>query len=143
MIPILDVEDEPDRHANVHAPILVIAYPDDTSEEEEDGMALNKGNKSLQELMAARHKVSMSKDTNKPQVPANLPPPLPLLVTSFGLIPYLDLKKKRKVPEVHDVEEGKMVPLQGAKQPKHTKDKRASSMESREDSQGTDVRQPP
>ena len=71
-----------------------------------------------------------SKEVPKSQVPANLPPPPPLLVTTIRLLPYLDLKKKRKVQEV---EEGEVVPSKGANQPKNAKDKRASSIDSRED----------
>lgn len=105
VIPVSDVEDEQDRHSNIHAPALVIARLDDTSEEEEDGIGLNKGGKSLWDLMATRNKGSTSKDANMPQIPTYLPPPPPLPVTSTGLIPNPDLKKKRKVPEVHEVEE--------------------------------------
>jgi len=47
-----------------------------------------------------------------------------------GLLPNPDLKNKRKVPEA---EEGEMVPPKGTKQPKNAKDKRASSVESREE----------
>jgi len=50
-------KDKTDRHSGVHAPTLVIARPDSTSEEEEDGMALNRGNKSLRDLLATRNKV--------------------------------------------------------------------------------------
>ena len=38
---ILDFEEGADRHSSVHAPTLVIAHLDSTSEEEEDEMALN------------------------------------------------------------------------------------------------------
>nr|XP_023903187.1 uncharacterized protein LOC112015056 [Quercus suber] len=79
--------------------------------------------------MAARNQVSTSKGTNKPKVPADLPPPPPLPVVTVGQLPGLNLKKKRKVPEVLDVEEGEMVPPKGAKQPKRLRDKRASSVE--------------
>ena len=48
-------------HSGVHAPALVIARLNNTSEEEEDRMALNQGNKSLRDLMAALNKVSTSK----------------------------------------------------------------------------------
>ena len=57
--------DEIDRHLGVHAPTLVIARPDRTSEEEEDEMALNRANKSLRELMAAKNKVSTLKEVTK------------------------------------------------------------------------------
>ena len=60
LVTILDAEGEANRHSGVHTPLLVIAYPDGSFEEEEDSMALNKGNKSLRELMASRGKVSTS-----------------------------------------------------------------------------------
>ena len=52
VVHISDTEDEPDRHSGVHAPILVIACPYNTSEEEDDEMTLNQGNKKrpVQEL---------------------------------------------------------------------------------------------
>ena len=40
---------------------------------------------------------------------------------------------------MQEVEEGKIVPPKGAKQPKNAKDKRASSANSREDSLGAEV----
>ena len=48
-----DVEGETNRHSGVHFSTLVIARPDNSSKEEEKEMALNKGNKSLMELMVA------------------------------------------------------------------------------------------
>ena len=56
IVHISNAEEETDRHSGVHASILVIARPDNTSEEEENEMALNRGNKSLRDLMAARNK---------------------------------------------------------------------------------------
>ena len=109
MTSVSDTEDKPDQHSSIHAPSLVIACPDGSSEEEEE-MALDKGGKNLRELLAARGKNSAPKETNKPQVLANLPPPPPLPVTSTGLLPNPDLKRKRKDPEVHEVEEGEMIP---------------------------------
>jgi len=90
----------------------------------------------LKGLIANRSKGSSSKDVPKTQVLANLLPPPPPLVTTIGLLPNPDLKKKRKVPEV---KKGEMVPLKGAKQPKNAKDKWASSVESREEI-GVDTR---
>ena len=58
VVNISDAKDETNRHSSVHASILGIACPDSTSEEEEDGMALNQGNMSLRDLMASRNKVS-------------------------------------------------------------------------------------
>ena len=55
VIPISDTEDEPDRHSSVHASILVVARPDRSSKEEEEEMALNRGNKGLRELLVGRN----------------------------------------------------------------------------------------
>ena len=41
IVHISNAEEEIDRHSGVHAPILVIARPDNTFEEKEDEMALN------------------------------------------------------------------------------------------------------
>ena len=60
MVSISDAEGETDMHSGVHFPTLVITRPDDSSEEEEKEMALNKRKKSLQELMAARNKGTIS-----------------------------------------------------------------------------------
>ena len=76
------------------------------------------------------------KEVPKTQVPPNLPPP-PFSVTAVRLLHNPDLKKKRKVQEV---EEGEVIPSKGAKQPKNVKDKRAPSVESREESSGVEVR---
>ena len=64
LINISDAKGESDRNFGIRTPNLVIAHLDD-SDEEEDSMALNKGNKSLRELMAARGKESTSKATLK------------------------------------------------------------------------------
>ena len=53
IVSILDAEGDIDRHSGVHLPTLVNARPDSSSKEEEEEMALNKGNKSLRELMVA------------------------------------------------------------------------------------------
>ena len=65
----------------------------------------------LKGLLANRNKESASKEVPKTQVPLNLPPS-PLPVTTVGLLPNPDLKRKRKVQEV---EEGEVIPLKGAK----------------------------
>ena len=108
LINISDVEGESDRNSGIRTPNLVIARPDD-SNKEEDNMVLNKGNKSLRELMAARGKESTSKATLKSQVPL-LPPQIPI---DLGLKPNLDLKKKRPV---ETLKEGEVVPRKGTKQ---------------------------
>ena len=58
-------------------------------------------------------------------------------MTTVGLLPCPDLKKKRKVQEV---EEGEVVLPKGAKQPKNAKDKWASSVDNKEDPVGAEVR---
>ena len=60
LICISDTEGESDRSSSVHNPYLILARPNN-SDEEEDSMALNKGNRSLRDLMATRSKESISK----------------------------------------------------------------------------------
>ena len=55
LIKLSDAEGEPDRNSVIGAPPFVIACSDDSSDEEVDNMASNKG-KSLRELMATRGK---------------------------------------------------------------------------------------
>ena len=89
-------------------------------------MALNKGNKSLRELMAARGKESMSKATLKSQVP---PPPAQISI-DLGLKPNLDLKKKRPV---ETLEKGEVGLQKGTKQQKvvpDTRDRRSQFVDS-------------
>ena len=95
IIHISNVKEETDRHSGVHTPILVIAHPDSTSEEEEDEMALNWWNKSLRDLIAARNKGSTSQEVPKSQVPPTLPPPPLLPLTDLKLHTIPNLKKKR------------------------------------------------
>ena len=61
LVNLSDIKGESDRNSGIHTPVLVIACPDNSSVKEEDSMALNKGNKSLRELMATRGKGSTSK----------------------------------------------------------------------------------
>ena len=103
LVTISDAKGEADRHSGVHSPLLVIARPDSSFEEEEDSMVLNKGNKSLRELIASRDKVSTSQEAAKSQVPINLPPQIP---TDLGLKLILDLKKKRPVEVLEKGEVG-------------------------------------
>ena len=65
LINLSDAEGELDRNSGLSTPLLVITCPNNSSDEEEDNMALNKGNKSLKELMAARGKRSTSKAPTK------------------------------------------------------------------------------
>ena len=62
---VVNISDETDRHSGVHTPTLVIACPNSTSEEEEDGMALNWGNKSLRGVNFERsHQIPTSTHTS-------------------------------------------------------------------------------
>ena len=119
LINISDVEGESNRNSGIHTPNLVITRPDD-SNEKEDSMVLNKGNKSLRELMATRGKQLTSKETPKSQVPPPPPPP-PQIPTDLGLKLNLDLKKKRSIEML---EEGEVGPWKGTKQQKVVPDTR-------------------
>ena len=105
LINISNAEGELDRNFGVHTPILVLTHPDNSFDEEEDSMVLNKGNKSLRELMASRGKESTSKAAPKSQVPSNLPS-LPQIPVDLGLKPNHDLKKKRPLKALKEGEVG-------------------------------------
>ena len=90
---------------------FVIACSDDSSDEEVENMASNKG-KSLRELMASRGKRQSSKVPSKSQTPI-LPPVAPQLPADLGLKVNPDLKKKRLA---ESLEEGEVGPRQGGKQ---------------------------
>ena len=104
LIELSDPEGEPDRNSVVDVP-LVIACSDDSSNEEVDKMASNKG-KSLRELMASRGKEQSLKVPSKSQTPI-LPPVAPQLPANLGLKVNPDLKKKRLA---ESLEEGKVGP---------------------------------
>lgn len=112
VIPVSNAEDKPDRHSNVHVLILVTSLLENTSREEEGEMALNRGNKSLKDLMAIKGKVSTSKEATKSQVPSTLPSPPPPPPTDLGPKAILDLKKKMPLQEL---EEGEVGPRKGSK----------------------------
>ena len=78
---------------------------DDSLEEEEEEMALNR-KKGLCELLANRAKGSAPKDASgsQPLLALSPPPPSPI-VNSFAIV---NLKKKRKEKEL--VKEGELVP---------------------------------
>ena len=136
LICISDIEGESNRSSGIHNPYLILARPND-SDEEEENMALNKGNKSLKDLMAARGKKSTSKTTPKSRV---APPPPPQIPTNLGLKPNPDLKKKRPVKTLEESEVG---PQKGTKQQKvapDVKDRKTQSVESREEPHRVDVR---
>ena len=134
-IELSDSEADLDRFSTAHSPRLITARVDISLEDEEEGMDL-KPRTSLKGLLANRNKGSSSKEVPKTQVPSSLPPP-PFPVTAVGLLPNPDLKRKRKVQEM---ERGEVIPPKGAKQPKNVKDKKAPSVESREESNGVEVR---
>ena len=128
---LLDSETDSDRFSVVHHPGLVVARPDTSSEQEEEGMDL-KQRKGLKGLLANRNNGSTSKEVPKTQVPPNLPSPPLLPSTDLRLLAIPNLKKKSPI---HDLEEGELVPQKGSKQKRTTKDpgdKRASSVESRD-----------
>ena len=105
-------------------------------------MASNKGNKILRELMAARGKGTTLKAPTKSQAPSNLPPAPPQVLADLGLKVNPDLKKKRPV---ESLKEGEVGPRHGAKQQKVTRepwDKRAPSVESRDELERAEVRVP-
>ena len=103
-------------------------------------MALNKGNKSLRELMASKGKESTSKGASKSQIPLNLPPPPPQILSDLDLKPIVDLKKKRPLEEL---EEGQVGPQKGTNYQKVVQepwDKRSQSVDSWEEQNRADVR---
>ena len=118
----------------------MIACLDNSYDEEEGNMALNKGNKSLKKLMAARGKGLTSKAPTKSQAPSNLHLAPPQVPADLGLKVNPDLKKKRPV---ESLEKGEVGSRQGAKHQKVTReprDKRASSVESRDKLERAEMR---
>ena len=133
-VELSDSETKSDRFFVTYSLRLVVAQVD-TSFEEEEGMDLNL-RWNLKSLVAGRNKGSSFIEIPKSQILANLPSPPPPPVTTIGLLPCPSLKKKRKVQEV---EEGEVIHLKGAKQPKNAKNKWTSSVDSREDLDGAEV----
>ena len=102
-------------------------------------MALNKGNKSLRDLMDARGKESTSKTAPQTQV---APPPPPQIPIDLSLKANPNLKKKRPV---ETLKEGEVGPRKGMKQQKvalETKGRRSQFVESREEQHRAIVRMP-
>ena len=90
---------------------------------------------SLKGLMASRNKGQTSKKAPKTQVAPNLPFPPPSLPADLGLKSISDLRKKRPA---EDLEEGEVAPQKGTKQQKKSKDpkdKRAKSVDSRDEAE--------
>ena len=135
VIPISDAEDEFNKLSGVCTLVLIVARSDSSFEKEED-MALN-SRRGLKDLVVGRNRGSSSKEVLKSQAADNLPPPPPSPTTSLGLIPLPNLKKKRKEQELG---EGEVVPQKEAKQQKTAKDKWDSSLDSRKDPVGAEVR---
>ncbi|XP_030939491.1 uncharacterized protein LOC115964292 [Quercus lobata] len=101
LIELSDVEGEQDRNSVVSAP-LIIACSENSSDEEVDNMASNKG-KSLRELIATRGKGQSSKALAKSQI-SILPPTAPQIPANVGLKANPDLKKKRPVESLKEGE---------------------------------------
>ena len=133
-VQILSAEEALDGHST--APLLNIALPEDTDEEDMQ---------TLGQLMKNRRSTTAAKGTGTSQPTANLPPPPPPppAPKDPGLKPMPDLKKKRILTDVTDIEEGEVAPPKGPKQQKKTHDsrnKRASSTENREEHLTAEVR---
>ena len=109
-VQILSADEAFDRHSA--APLLNLAVPDDSEEDMQ----------SLDQLMKNRRPKGVTKGTGTSQPTVNLPPPPPPppAPKDPGLKPLPDLKKKRVVTDVTDVEEGEVVPPKGPKQQKKT-----------------------
>ena len=106
---ISDAEDKFDKFSGFRTLGLVDANIDNSSEEEEEEMALNP-RKGLKDFLWGRNKGSSSKKAlNSLSFPTLPPLPSP----TVGLLPIPNLKKKRKEQEV---EEGKVVCKKEAKQ---------------------------
>ena len=93
--------------------------------------------------MAAQGKGQTSKVPTKSQTPSNLPPAPPQVSADLCLKVNPDLKKKRPV---ESLEEGEVGPRQGVKQQKVTwkpRDKKAPSVENRDELERAEVRIPP
>ena len=99
----------------------------DSESEEKDEMPLDNKKKGLHDLLKARG--AGPKDASRSQLPPTLPLPPPL--STVGLLPNSNLKKKRKEKET--IEEGELVLEKKPKQQKIAKDKgQASSVDSRD-----------
>ena len=99
-------------------------------------MALNKGNKSLRDLLATRGKDFTSKIAPTSQIASLSPPQIPL---NLGLKANSDLKKKRPIDTL---EEGEVGPQKGTKQQKmapEARSRRSQSVESREEQHRANV----
>ena len=95
MVEVPNSKDKLDKVSGVRPSSLVITRPDNSSEDEEEEMALNQ-RKGLRDLMVRRNKGTSSKEVPKSQDANNLPHPSPPPTIALGLLPIPNLKKKRK-----------------------------------------------
>ena len=105
MIQVSNSKDKPDRSSNVRTSKFIVAWVDNSLEEEEEEMAMNR-KRGLCELLANRAKGLAPKDASRSQPPLALPPPT---INPFAVA---NLKKKRNEQEL--VEKGELVPQKGA-----------------------------
>lgn len=103
MIEVSDAKEEADRQSSIH-PVLIIAFPEDSSDE--DMM-------DLKSLMKNKDKKAETKGIGTSQPAANLPPPPPQIPLDPGIKQVPDLKKKRPII---DIKEREVAPARGAKQ---------------------------
>ena len=136
LVQLSNSKTESDRFSAAHPLKLIVAQIGTSLEEEEEGMD-QKQRTTLKGLMANMNKGSTSKEAPKTQVPPSLPlppsPPPPQLPVDLKLKVNPNLRKKRPIK---DLEEGEVGPQKGDKQQKKTrepKDKRAKSVESRDE----------
>ena len=113
-IVISKAEEEIDEYSCVQTPAPIVTYVEDSSDNEEEGMALKPG-PSLRELMKGRNKASSLQEANKSKPLVNLPPPPPQVPTDLRLKPIPELRRKR---HQEALEEGKVGPPKGSKQQK-------------------------
>ena len=133
-VELSDFEHESNRFSIAHPLKLIVARVNTSSEIEEEGMDL-KPRSGLKGLLANKNKGSTLKEVPKTQVSTSLPLPPPPPSTDLELKAIPNLRNKRPV---EDLEEGEVGPQKGAKQQKKGKDphdKRAKSVESRDEAE--------
>ena len=113
-IVISKAEEEMDKYSCVQTPAPIVTYMEDSSDNEEEGMAPKPG-PCLRELMKGRSKAPSLQEANKSKPLVNLPPPPPQVPTDLRLKPIPELRRKR---HQEALEEGKVGPPKGSKQQK-------------------------
>ena len=93
-------------------------------------MTLNRGNKSLRDLMVARKKGLTSQEVPSS---SHSSPFSPLPPTNLGLHTIPNLKKKRLVQELEEWEVASQKGIKQQKMAKDPKDKRSTSVDSRDE----------